>query len=1119
MNKIHITITAMLAMLLSPAFAQTTSQNYVQTVTMLDESSKSSISAVQYYNGLGYPTVSVGEVGGNGENAYSLTTYDALGREECKYLPVVMNGNLAYKTPAEIMASSKGSKNYNDKTAYSQNHYDALDRITSVELPGKAWRDADKRNRNEYSANTDADKVRIYKANPKGSLSLQNTGKFYTAGSLTKEVVKDADNKTVITFKDLFGNVILQRANDGTNNLDTYYVYDDLGRLCYVLSPQYQKVGTKAINCYEYRYDDRGRIYKKKLPGCEIIQYWYDNADRVVCTQDGYMRKQSPSIARFSIYDSLGRMVIQGLCSKWNSNSTFLRDSCVVAKFDPKSEGFMGTGYILPDRFARTIKTNTILEIVNYYDGNHSKIKGSFKEHFNGVTFSYADVNTQRGQLTGNVTLAGSREAKNKEYLASVMEYDVKGNIIKSKSREIGGRIVTNTNSYTFTNNLESSKYDVDKGNVNLLSVNEILEYNGHNNKKQKSTLTITYGGNKVTSEMGYAYDALGRLDSISRPSSGVKYEYDLHGWLKKIKTNRFVEELFYADWSDPTYNCYNGNIGVIRWSNSIFDLSQTKRGYKYTYDGANRLTDAFYCEYNELRIYTKYNEKMQYDANGNITKIFRQGKTSANSWGTMDDLTITYNGNQLDKVSEAGNDYNATGAWGYKKVKGSQYIYNENGSLVADKSRGIAYITYDPNNNPDSIFFTNGSMTKYVYSASGQKLRVVHYTAKPNMNKAWGVKPKFSMDQIQLKDSTDYLLGGSLVMQNGTIDKFLFEGGYAQVRTAANNFEFYYYNQDHLGNNREVVDANGKIRQTTNYYAFGMISEESSSSIQPYKYNGKELDRMHGLDTYDYGARQYDPVLARWDRIDPHCESYYNVSPYVYANNNPICNIDPDGRDWYSRTDENGAVIYQHFDGSGEIEGWTNIGANHTVTCGNITYNYEQNEMVSMTETVLTPDDWCSQMTLANGKSVKKQPKETEGDCFYQSGNMVKKSGTTSLGGTANNVCKDKEIDNKKMQSYIDEQIDCGYSVRVQVDRKSSRQKFDGNGDHWVAIAARITDMRTGKESFQFFDPGTVHPNNGTSKNNCFKFNPTSNCWTSPAYDSMKYNLINVRKNIKRER
>ena len=105
--------------------------------------------------------------------------------------------------------------------------------------------------------------------------------------------------------------------------------------------------------------------------------------------------------------------------------------------------------------------------------------------------------------------------------------------------------------------------------------------------------------------------------------------------------------------------------------------------------------------------------------------------------------------------------------------------------------------------------------------------------------------------------------------------------------------------NNYHLDNNREVVDAKGRILQRTNYYAFGLTSEESSSSIQPYKYNGKEFDNMHGLNTYDYGARQYNPVTARWDRMDPHGESYYPHSPFAYCGNNPVMLVDPDGMDW----------------------------------------------------------------------------------------------------------------------------------------------------------------------------------------------------------------------------
>jgi RHS repeat-associated protein len=140
--------------------------------------------------------------------------------------------------------------------------------------------------------------------------------------------------------------------------------------------------------------------------------------------------------------------------------------------------------------------------------------------------------------------------------------------------------------------------------------------------------------------------------------------------------------------------------------------------------------------------------------------------------------------------------------------------------------------------------------------------------------------------------------------MVNGQVDKLLFEGGFArafQTSPTTDRFVFYYLNQDHLGNNREVVDAAGVVRQVTSYYPSGTPYADPAAvmdaDLQPYKYNGKELDRMHGLDTYDYGARHYNPILGRWDRMDPLCEKYYSVSPYAYCHNNPVMYIDPDGR------------------------------------------------------------------------------------------------------------------------------------------------------------------------------------------------------------------------------
>ena len=80
-------------------------------------------------------------------------------------------------------------------------------------------------------------------------------------------------------------------------------------------------------------------------------------------------------------------------------------------------------------------------------------------------------------------------------------------------------------------------------------------------------------------------------------------------------------------------------------------------------------------------------------------------------------------------------------------------------------------------------------------------------------------------------------------------------------------------------------------------YYPYGVLMGESqNTTTQPYKYNGKELDRSFGLDWYDYGARWMDGVGGRWSSIDPLCEKYYDVSPYAYCAGNPINAIDPDG-------------------------------------------------------------------------------------------------------------------------------------------------------------------------------------------------------------------------------
>jgi RHS repeat-associated protein len=100
------------------------------------------------------------------------------------------------------------------------------------------------------------------------------------------------------------------------------------------------------------------------------------------------------------------------------------------------------------------------------------------------------------------------------------------------------------------------------------------------------------------------------------------------------------------------------------------------------------------------------------------------------------------------------------------------------------------------------------------------------------------------------------------------------------------------------LGNIRETYvhpeAGYKKCIQRMQYYPSGLPwAEATNSSEQPYKYNSKEFVEMHGYDVYEYGARGYYATIGRFTSIDPLCEQTPWQSPYVYANNNWVNNID----------------------------------------------------------------------------------------------------------------------------------------------------------------------------------------------------------------------------------
>jgi RHS repeat-associated protein len=97
---------------------------------------------------------------------------------------------------------------------------------------------------------------------------------------------------------------------------------------------------------------------------------------------------------------------------------------------------------------------------------------------------------------------------------------------------------------------------------------------------------------------------------------------------------------------------------------------------------------------------------------------------------------------------------------------------------------------------------------------------------------------------------------------------------------------------------NIQILHYNAEVQEETHYYPFGLtLSSSAIGNEQPYKYNGKELETKFDLQTYEYGARQYNSQIGRWNGIDPLADRYFSISPFAYVANNPIIYIDPDGR------------------------------------------------------------------------------------------------------------------------------------------------------------------------------------------------------------------------------
>ncbi|SFG78165.1 RHS repeat-associated core domain-containing protein [Prevotella sp. KH2C16] len=176
------------------------------------------------------------------------------------------------------------------------------------------------------------------------------------------------------------------------------------------------------------------------------------------------------------------------------------------------------------------------------------------------------------------------------------------------------------------------------------------------------------------------------------------------------------------------------------------------------------------------------------------------------------------------------------------------------------------------------------------------------------------------------------------------------------------------------------------------------MGESQDIASTQRYKYNGKELDRMHGLDWYDYGARHYDATIARWMCVDPLAEKYYHVSPYVYCINNPIRYVDPDGKVvkiFFTGTgmDGNkypvGATMSYTFDGT--IESFINSPNDPFVRDVIMAYSYlKANDASEMFDAAIADPDYVFNLIQTEGFSMSDYTRESIDIYWDNSGGII---------------------------------------------------------------------------------------------------------------------------------
>ena len=514
-----------------------------------------------------------------------------------------------------------------------------------------------------------------------------------------------------------------------------------------------------------------------------------------------------------------------------------------------------------------------------------------------------------KGFLTGTAVYSLTAPASK---TVSSFYYDYQGRLIQSHRKEALGGDGHIHQSLTFTGKPSRTRETVALPDGRIDSLVTVRSYDG-----QERLVSETTSLNGRSQSVSYGYDETGRMTgriygTEANPSALTEtLSYNIRDQLTGLNSSVFSMTLRYQEPTLGSVPKYNGGISEWEWNHGA---GAETNAWSLSYDGSGRLTDA--RRFAGGAQTNSFSERsITYDRNSNALTLTRYGENAATP---EEILAYSYDGNLLSGISNTG----ASGG-------GGQYTHDANGNMTHEGLSGLD-IVYNEQNLTRRISSGGTTLAEYEYLADGTKLRALDGGGN-------GYQYRGSLIYTQTAGQSD-----SPVI---TLDCALTSAGRIVRETSAAGTVSYrplIHLRDHLGSVRSVIDGDtGTVVETNDYYPFGKriqvtapVSEPvggslyaaepvvapvapatsvaSTSSPNRWRFSGKEDQSFLGasIPLLDFGARMYNPAIARWTAADPLSEKYYGISPYVYCLGNPISIIDPDGMDIWTM-DEKGNVVW----------------------------------------------------------------------------------------------------------------------------------------------------------------------------------------------------------------